>query len=160
MNPPSEAMSFYINWLNRVQGGLGSLQCSPMTLPVSFSWKVSYIIYFPLNHLGPTLIRHPCLYLSVCSISHSFWRSVSCGDPDSTVQGSCLHKCGQDVSCGHLMQRWQFLLELLLHHTPIADSLHLCFSLGRSGRLPLAACRFFLLWSRFAKDRIVLDNIS
>ena len=32
---------------------------------------------------------------------------MSCGDLDSTVQGSCPHKWGQDVSCGHLMGRWQ-----------------------------------------------------
>ena len=138
---------------------MGSLHYSPMTLPVPFLWKVFYIIKFPLNHLGPTLIGHPCLYLSACSISHSFSRSVSCGDPDSTVQGSCPHKCGKDISCGHLMQRWQFLLELLLHHTLMADSLHLCFPLGRSARMPLVACRFFLPWSWFAEDRIVLGNV-
>ena len=85
---------------------------------------------------------------------------MSCGDLDSTVQGSCPHKCGQDVSCGHLMRRCQFLLELLLLHTPMVDSLHLCFPLRRSRRLPLAACRFFLPWSRFTEDRIVLGNVS
>ena len=58
------------------------------------------------------------------------------------------------------MRKWQFLLELLLHHTPMTDSLHLCFPLGRSGRLPLAACCFYLPWSQFAKDRIVLGNVS
>ena len=113
-----------------------------------------------MNHLGPTLVSHPCLYLSACPISHSFWCFVSCDEPDSIVQGSCPHKCGQDVSCGHLIWRWQFLLELLLHHTPMADSLHLCFPLGRSARLPLVACRFFLPWSRFTEDKIVFDNIS
>ena len=58
------------------------------------------------------------------------------------------------------MRRWQLILELLFHYTPMADSLHLCFPLGRSGRLPLVACRFFLLWSRFAENRIVLGNVS
>ena len=58
------------------------------------------------------------------------------------------------------MRRWQFLLELLIHHTPMADSLHLYFPLGRSGRLPLVACHFFLPWPRFAEDRIVLGNVS
>ena len=113
-----------------------------------------------MNQLGPTLVSHPCLYLSACPISHSFWCFVSCVEPDIIVQGSYPHKCGQDVSSGHLIWRWQFLLELLLHHTPMADSLHLCFPLGRSARLPLVACRFFLPWSRFTEDRIVLDNIS
>ena len=65
---------------------------------------------------------------------------------------SCPHKCGQDVSYGHLIRRWQFLLKLLLHHTPMVDSLHLCFPLGHSERLPLVACRFFLLWSRFGQN--------
>ena len=58
------------------------------------------------------------------------------------------------------MRRWQFLLELLIHHTPMADLLHLYFPLGRSGRLPLVACHFFLPWPRFAEDRIVLGNVS
>ena len=111
-------------------------------------------------HPNPTLVSHPYPHLSACPISHSFWCSVSCDDPDSTVQESCLHKCGQDVSCGHLMRRWQFLLELLLHYTLIADSLHLCFPLGRSRRLPLAACHCFLSWPRFAEDRIILGNVS
>ena len=58
------------------------------------------------------------------------------------------------------MRRWQLILELLLHHTPTANSLHLCFPLGRFGRLPLVVCRFLLPWSRFAENRIVLDNVS
>ena len=58
------------------------------------------------------------------------------------------------------MRRWQFILELLLHYTPMAVSLHLCFPLGCSGRLPLVACRFLLLWSQVAENRIVLGNVS
>ena len=58
------------------------------------------------------------------------------------------------------MRRWRLILELILHYTPMADSLHLCFPLGRSGRLPLAACRFFLPWSRFADDKIIFGNVS
>ena len=58
------------------------------------------------------------------------------------------------------MQRWQLILELLLHYTPMAISLHLCFPLGRSERPPLVACRFLLPWSRLAENRIVLSNIS
>ena len=109
-----------------------------------------------MDHPGPTLISHPCLYLSACPISHSFWRSMSCDDPDSTIQGSCSHKWSQDVSCGYLMRGWQLILELLIYYTPMADSLHLCFPLGCSGRLPLVVCHFFLPWSRFAENRIVL----
>ena len=105
----------------------------------------SYIIYFFLDHPGPTLVSHLCLYLSACPISHSFRRFVSCSDPGSIVQGSCPHKWGQDVSCGYLMRRWQLILELLFHYTPMAVSLRGCFPLGRSGRLPLVAWHFFLL---------------
>ena len=42
----------------------------------------------------------------------------------------------------------------------MAVSLHLRLPLGRSGRLPLVACRFLLPRSRFAKNRIVLGNAS
>ena len=51
------------------------------------------------------------------------------------------------------MRRWQLILELLLYYTPIADSLHLCFPLGWSGRLPLVVCRFFLPWSQFCREQ-------
>ena len=58
------------------------------------------------------------------------------------------------------MWRWQLILELLLHYIPMAASLHLCFPLGCSGRLPLVVCHSFLLWSRFAENRIVLGHVS
>ena len=93
---------------------------------------------------------HQSLILIFCEL---WW-------PDSTVQGSCPHKWGQDVSCKYLMRRWQFILEFLFHYTPTADLLHLCFPLGHSGRLPMVVCRFLLPWSRFAENRIVLDNVS
>ena len=42
----------------------------------------------------------------------------------------------------------------------MAISLHLRFPLGRSGRLPLVACRFLLPRSQFAENKIVLSNAS
>ena len=39
-------------------------------------------------------------------------------------------------------------------------SLHLCYPLRCSGRLPLVPCRFLLPWSRVAENRIVLGNVS
>ena len=99
-----------------------------------------------------------CLFY--ITISHSLWRSVSCCDLDNTVQGSRPHKWGQDVSYGYLMRRWQPLLELLLHHAPMAGPLRLGFPLGRSRRLPLVAWCFPLLWSRFTEDKVVLGSIS
>ena len=47
--------------------------------------EISYLIYFPSVHPSPTLVSHPCPHLSARPISHSFWRSVSCYDPDITV---------------------------------------------------------------------------
>ena len=41
---------------------------SPKKIPSS--WKVSYIIQFPLGHLDPTLVDHLSPYLSVCPIRH------------------------------------------------------------------------------------------
>ena len=85
---------------------------------------------------------------------------MSCGDLDNTIHESCPHKWGQDVSCGYLMQKWQLILELLFHYSRMTVSLHLCFPLGRSRRLPLVACHFLLPWSRFTENRIVLSNVS
>ena len=76
--------------------------------PLPCGCYLHYIVF--LDHLGPTLVSHPCLYLSARLISHSFWHFASYGDPDSTVQGSCSHKWGQDVSYEYLMRRWQFIL--------------------------------------------------
>ena len=132
----------------------------PFYPPCEVKCRLQNRVSTPLDHPSPTLVSHPRLYLSARPISHSFWRSLSYGDPNSTVQESYPHKWGQDVSCGYLMRRWHHILELPLHCTPMTVSLHLCFPLGRSGRLPLVACRFLLPWSRFVKNRIVLGNVS
>ena len=80
MNPPSEAMSFYIDWLNRVQGGLGSLQGSPKTLLVvpygrslilySFFWTI-LVLHF--------LVIHAYTWVSVPSATPSdiLWVAVT-----------------------------------------------------------------------------------
>ena len=117
---------------------------------------ISLLLVHPL----PTLVSHLCPYLSARPIGHSFWHSVSCCNPNRTVQGSHPHKWGQDVSCGYLMWKWQPLLELLLCYAPMAGPLRLGFPLGCSRRLPLAAWRLPLLWFRFVEDRVVLDSIS
>ena len=90
----------------------GSIEQSPngdLSLPQPFfplSCRCSLTLYSSfLDHPGPTLVGHPCLYLSARPISHSFWCSASCGDPDNTVQESCPHKWGQDANCGYLMRR-------------------------------------------------------
>ena len=113
-----------------------------------------------MGHPRPTLISHPCPYLSARPISHSFWRLMSCCDPDSIVQGSHPHKLGQDVSCGYLIQRWQPLLELLFYHAPMTGPLRSELPLGCSRRLPLATWHFPLSWFWSAEDRVVLNSIS
>ena len=58
------------------------------------------------------------------------------------------------------MRRWQPLLELLLHHAPMAGPLRLGFPLGRFRRLFLVAWCFPLPWSWFVEDGVVLGSIS
>ena len=58
------------------------------------------------------------------------------------------------------MRRWQPLLELLIHHAPMAGPLGSELPLGCSRGLPLATWRFPLPWFWFAKDRVVLGSIS
>ena len=117
-------------------------------------------IKFLLVHPPPTLVSHLCPYLSAHPIGYSFWRSVSCCGPDRTVQGSRLHKWGQGVSYGHLIRRWQLLLELLFYHASMVGPLGSELPLGCSRGLPLAMWRFPLPWFWSAEDRIVLSSIS
>ena len=58
------------------------------------------------------------------------------------------------------MRMWQPLLELLLHHAPIAVLLYWSFCLGRLGGLSLGVCCFLLPWPWLAEDRMVLGNDS
>ena len=117
-------------------------------------------ISFPLVHPPPTLVSHPCPYLSARPIDHSFWRSVSGCGPECTVQESHPHKWGQGISWRYLIQRWQLLLGLLFYYAPMVGPLDSELLLGCLKGLPLATWRFPLLWFWFAKDRVVLGNIS
>ena len=102
---------------------------SPLSLGFSFSSSplfgrslLLYIyIYISFVYPHPTLVSHPCLYLSACPIGNFFWHSVSCCGPYHTVQGSHPHQWGQGVSCGYLIRRWQLLLGLLFYHAPMAS---------------------------------------
>ena len=141
---------------SRSKGENSHLETPP---PPLFVENLLRYIFF-LGHLRPTLVSHPCPYLKARPISHSFWRLVSCCDPDSTVQGSGPHKWGQDVSCGYLIRRWQPLLELLFYHAPMASPLRSELPLGCSRRLPLVAWRFPLPWFWSVEDRVVLGSIS
>ena len=74
------------------------LQCFSFFFLILSSWRVSYIIQLPLDHLDPTLVDHLSPHLSVCPIRHPLWSSVSCNSQGNIVQGSSLHKCGQKSS--------------------------------------------------------------
>ena len=84
--------------------------------PLPFLWVFFFLspsalgdlcCYITLSfvHHPPTLVSHPCPYLSVHPIDHSFWRSVSCYGPHRTVQESHPHQRGQGVSCRYLIRR-------------------------------------------------------
>ena len=133
-----------------------SSQVSPFVL-LGDLW--CYIL-LPLVHPLPTLVSHPCPYLSACPIGHSFWRSVSGCGPECTVQESHPHKWGQGISWRYLIQRWQLLLGLLFYYAPMVGPLDSELLLRCSKGLPLATWRFPLLWFWFANDRVVLGNIS
>ena len=64
---------------------------------IPFSWRVSYIIYLPLDDLGPPFVDHLGHYLSACPIRHIPKPLVSYDSQGSTVQGSSPHKCSQEV---------------------------------------------------------------
>ena len=119
-----------------------------------------YYISLPLVHHPPTLVSHPCPYLSARPINRSFWRFVSCCDPDSTIQRLRSHKWNQGISCGYLIQRWQLLPELLFYHAPMASPLGLELPLGCSKGMPLVAWRFPLPWFWSTEDKVVLGSTS
>ena len=110
-------------------------------------------------HPPPTLVGHPCPYLSACPIGHSFWRSVSYCGPHRTVQGSHQHQWGQGVSCWYLIRKWQLLWGLFFYHAPMAGPLGLESPLGSSRELPRATWRLLLLWFWFAEDKVILGSI-
>ena len=145
-------------WSEDMNFHLVSLPMS--TIETSLMGDLWCYISLLLVHPLPTLVSHPCSYLSARPIGHSFWHSMSCCGPDNTVQGSRPHKWGQSVSCGYLIWRWQLLLELLFYHAPMAGSLDSKLPLGCSRGLPLAAWRFPLPWFWSAEDRVVLGSIS
>ena len=95
----SEEMSSYIFHTSLITDLV--FDCYSVSLvifSISPPWRISHIIWFPLDDLDPTLVDELSLYLSSYPIRHPLWPSVSCGSQDSTVQGSSLHKCGQKIS--------------------------------------------------------------
>ena len=116
-------------------------------------------IPFPLILVVHLLIIHVATGVPVPSITPP-QLAMSCGKQGGTIQGLFFHKYGQTVSCGHLMRRWQLLLELLLHHALIAVPLCRSFYLGQLGGLSLRVCCFSLRWPWLAEDRMVLGDAS
>ena len=66
---------------------------------IPYSWKVSHIIQFLMDHLDPTFVDNLNYYSSTCPIRHLLQLSVSCGSQNNTVQRSSPHKCGQKSNC-------------------------------------------------------------
>ena len=61
--------------------------------PTSSSWRVSYIIYLPLDDLGPPFVDRPGHYLSACPIRHLPNPLASYDGQGNIVQRSSPHKC-------------------------------------------------------------------
>lgn len=97
--------------------------------------RISYIIYPLLADLGPPFVDYAGHYSSVCPIGRLPKSSMSCGNQDSTVQGSSPHKCGQGV--------WWDALNVVAATIPpitsgLTPSLKLfLYSVAPSGNVPL-----------------------
>ena len=62
----------------------------------SIPWRISHTMYNLLfSDLDPPFVDYAGHYSSVCPIKRPPKSSVSCGNQDSTVQESSLHKCGR-----------------------------------------------------------------
>ena len=128
--------------------------------PPSLGRSLLLYISFSFVHPPPTLVSHPCPYLSARPISHSFWCSVSCCGPHRIVQGSRPHKWVQGISCWYLIRMWQLLLGLLFYHALMANPLGSKSLLGSSRGLLLVIWCLPLLWFWSAEDRVILGSIS
>ena len=112
---------------------------------------LSCYIFLSSIHHPPTLVSHPRLSSSARPIGHTFWRSVSCCGPHHPVQGSHPHQWGQGVSYGYLIWRWRLLLELSLHHSPMAspydlESLFVILEWIASGNVALFSPMILSCW--------------
>ena len=132
----------------------------PFPPPPSLGRSLLLYISFSFVHPPPTLVSHPCPYLSARPISHSFWRSVSCCGPHRIVQGSRPHKWVQGISCWYLIRMWQLLLGLLFYHALMANPLGSKSPLGSSRGLLLVIWCLPLLWFWSAEDRVIIGSIS
>ena len=88
----------YILIGNSCKYGLGCYSVFSLKFFIPSPWRVSSIIQFPSNDLGPPFVDHPSHYLSLCRIGHPLWLSMSWCSHCSTVQGSFPHKYNQKVS--------------------------------------------------------------
>ena len=78
--------------LNTVRGDQSLYIDSQIWLQVQFlipsPLRVSYLIWFSLDNLGPPLVDYLNHHLSACPIEHPHKPSVSWSDQDNTVQES------------------------------------------------------------------------
>ena len=68
--------------------------------PLPHPWRISHNIYPFLANFGSPFVDYLCHYSNVCPIRRPPQSSVSCGNQDSTVQGSSPHKCSKRVWWG------------------------------------------------------------
>ena len=76
---------------------LAAIVFSLQVFPIPNPWRISHIIYVHFADHSPPFIDYAGHYLSAYPIRHPPQSSVSCGNQDSTVQGSSPHKCNQRV---------------------------------------------------------------
>ena len=65
--------------------------------PIPCSWRVSYIIWLPLDDPDPPSVDRLGHYFSACHIRHLPKPLVSWSCQDSIIQGSSTHKCSQEA---------------------------------------------------------------
>ena len=115
---------FFNAWLQELSRMILTTTVFPKSIfSIPLSWRVSYVIYLLLVDLGPPFVDYVDRYLSACLICCLLQLSVSCSNQGGIIQKSLPHQCGQIVSCGHLIRRWQLLLEWLLYHALMAGPL-------------------------------------
>ena len=73
---------------------------SPTNFPIPHPWRISYIIYAHFTDPGSSFVDYTDHYLSVYPIRRPLQSFVSCGNQDSTIQGSSAHKCDQRIWWG------------------------------------------------------------
>ena len=97
---------------------------------ISSPWRIFHIIYAYFADHSPPFVDYAGHYLSVCPIRRPPQSFVSCGNQDSTIQGSSPHKCGQRVW-------WGAINVVAINIPPITSGLTLSLKLFPHSVAPL-----------------------